>query len=84
MSEEELSRISSEKVELLKKRYGEINDVRVDCWCYCIKKQVWVKGEIAGKRQAELLRVTDCEEKTCPMRYSKFCLIGKLREGRWR
>jgi len=58
--------------------------IRVDCWCPVVKKQVWIKGEIVGKRQAELLRVRECEQIGCPMKHSKFCLIGKLREGRWR
>jgi len=57
--------------------------LRVSCWCYTAKKQVWVKGRIEGKRQADLLRVVECEEKNCPERHSTYCLIGKLREGIW-
>jgi len=41
-------------------------------------------GEIVGKRQAELLRVRECEQIGCPMKHSKFCSVGKLKEGRWR
>ena len=58
--------------------------IRVSCWCYTAKKQVWVRGRIEGKRQAQLLRIVECEEVDCPLRHSAYCLIGKLREGRWR
>ena len=53
------------------------------CWCYAVKKQVRIQGKIVGWRQAELLEVTGCSEELCPEKYSKFCLVGKLREGRW-
>lgn len=55
----------------------------VSCWCYATQRQVQVKGRIVGKRQADLLEISDCEHKHCPKRYAKDCLIGKLREGRW-
>ena len=57
--------------------------MKVSSWCYATKRQVNVEGEIVGKRQAELLKVTECEEKDCVQRYAEECLIGKLREGRW-
>ena len=56
---------------------------RVSSWCYGVRKQVWVYGVLVGRRQADLLRVLDCEEKACSMRGTESCLIGKLREGRW-
>jgi len=49
-----------------------------------MEKQVQVQGRIVGRRQAELLDVTGCSEDSCPQKFSKFCLIGKVREGRWR
>ena len=53
------------------------------CWCYVTKRQVKIEGDIVGRRQADLLKVTDCEHKICPERSSEFCLIGKPRKGRW-
>jgi hypothetical protein len=38
----------------------------VSCWCYAIQRQVQVKGRIVGKRQADLLEISDCEHKDCP------------------
>jgi len=74
--------LTSEKTE--KNLYNPVsNPVRVSCWCYITKKQVWVKGRIVGKRQADLLRVVECEENNCPERHSTYCLIGKLKEGVW-
>ena len=55
----------------------------MSCWCYAARKQVWVYGVIVGRRQADLLRVLDCKEKSCPMRGIESCLIGKLRGERW-
>ena len=57
--------------------------MRTDTWCYAIKKQVWVKGAIMGKRQADLLLIVDCEESKCSERNSTECIVGKLREGQW-
>jgi len=57
--------------------------VKLSSWCYGTKKMVEVEGEIVGKRQADLLKVTDCTQKDCPKRGTTECLIGKLREGRW-
>jgi len=57
--------------------------MKVSCWCYGKKMQINIEGEIEGKRQAELLRVNDCEHKNCDKRNAEDCLIGKLREGRW-
>ena len=62
---------------------GKERPRRVSSWCYAARKQVWVYGVIVGRRQADLLRVLDCEEKSCSMRGSESCLIGKLREGIW-
>jgi len=54
------------------------------CWCYATQRQVRVKGEIVGKRQADLLRISDCEHKeTCPRACAVDCLIGEVLEGRW-
>jgi len=53
------------------------------CWCYATQRQVQVRGRIVGKRQADLLEISDCEHKDCAKRYAKDCLIGKLLEGRW-
>jgi hypothetical protein len=58
--------------------------IKSKCWCYAAKKYVKIKGIIEGQRQADLLRITDCElEGTCEYVGSKGCFVGKLREGRW-
>jgi len=57
--------------------------LHVDCWCYLAKHVVMLEGKIVGKRQADLLQVTDCMEKKCIQRGEETCLIGKIREGRW-
>ena len=44
---------------------------------------VHIKGEIVGKRQADLLKIFDCELRDCPKHYAVDCLINKLLEGRW-
>jgi len=55
-----------------------------DCWCYAIKDMVKIRGRIVGKRQCELLEVTECDfQSDCPKRHGAACLIGKIREGRW-
>lgn len=67
-------------------------EIRVECWCYREKRQVIVFGVLQGKRQAELLKVTDCSEFDvergetfkCRGRGDLKCLIGKVREGRWK
>jgi len=56
---------------------------RVSCWCYATQRQVYLKGKIVGRREAELLKISDCEYRDCPKRYAVDCLIGKLRESRW-
>jgi len=53
------------------------------CHCTATQRQVRIKGRIAGHRQADLLKITDCEHKNCPMRYTADCLIGKVLESRW-
>jgi hypothetical protein len=58
--------------------------VNVSCWCYAVQRQVKVSGKIVGRRAAELLEITDCSEASCPKRGAVDCLIGKVREGRWR
>ena len=58
--------------------------LRVSCWCYCTQKMTVIEGEIVGKHQAELLKVIDCTQTECPKRGAETCLIGKLKEGRWR
>jgi hypothetical protein len=40
-------------------------------------------GEIVGKRQAEILRVSDCQVLDCACRGSRDCLISREIEGRW-
>ena len=56
----------------------------VSCWCCAMQRQVQVKGKIVGKRQADLLKVGDCEcKKTCLRACAVGCLIGKVVEGRW-
>lgn len=55
----------------------------VSCWCYATERQVQVRGRIVGKRQADLLEVSDCEHQDCAKRYAKDCMIGRLLEGRW-
>jgi len=60
-----------------------VSEIRASCWCYAMQRQVYVKGRIVGKRQADLLEILDCEHKDCLKRYAVDCLIGKLLEGRW-
>jgi len=40
-------------------------------------------GEIVGKRQAVILRVSDCVVQNCFRRGSPDCLISREIEGRW-
>jgi hypothetical protein len=56
---------------------------RVSCWCYTAQRQVHLEGRVVGKRQADLLKISDCECKDCPKRYAVDCLIGKMLESRW-
>jgi len=58
-------------------------EIKTQCWCYARKKQVVIHGLPRGKRQADLIEVTDCNEKNCILRGDLICLIGKIREGRW-
>lgn len=60
-----------------------MSGVGVSCWCCAMQRQVRVKGDVVGRRQADLLKIIDCECKDCPKRYSVDCLVGKLREGKW-
>ena len=57
--------------------------VKKSCWCYAMKRQVTIEGEIIGERQATLLKVMDCEKLICVKRGDSDCLIGKIREGKW-
>jgi len=58
--------------------------VKKSSWCYAMKRQVMVTGEIIGERQATLLKVTDCKWKfACAKCEDPDCLIGKVREGKW-
>lgn len=67
-----------------------MTEITDSCWCYTMKRQVNVTGTIVEapiqeQRQAELLKVKDCDvENICPKRRQEGCLIGKLREGKWR
>ena len=59
-------------------------EIKSECWCYLLKRTVQIKGNVEGKRQATLLRITHCELETmCAFRRDRECLVGKLREGRW-
>jgi len=58
-------------------------EITCRCWCYGVKDMVNVKGELVGRRQAELMVVKECERVNCPKRGDVDCLINKLREGRW-
>ena len=55
----------------------------VTCWCYAVRKQVKVNGEVVGVRAADLLKIFDCLEFDCRKRGDPDCLIGKVRESRW-
>ena len=55
----------------------------VECWCCAVRRMVTVKGEVVGRRAAELLKIVDCLEVGCPRRGAVDCLVGKVREGRW-
>ena len=57
--------------------------MRVLCWCYATAKMVTIKGEVVGRRAADLLKVNDCLEVDCRKRGDPDCLIGKVRESRW-
>jgi hypothetical protein len=57
--------------------------IEVSCWCCATQREVRVKGEIVGRRQADLLKITECQRRDCPKRRAVDCLIGKLVEGRW-
>lgn len=57
--------------------------IKCSCWCYATQRQVNLEGVIAGRRQADLLKVTDCQHKDCPKRFEVDCLIGHVMEGRW-
>ena len=53
------------------------------CYCTATQRQVQIEGRIVGHRQADLLKITDCEHKHCPKRHAVRCLIGKIKESRW-
>ncbi|MBA7580998.1 hypothetical protein ES708_22897 [subsurface metagenome] len=57
--------------------------IETDCWCYAATKQVNIKGVIEGRREADLLKVTECAETKCLNRFKQDCLIDKIREGKW-
>jgi hypothetical protein len=57
--------------------------IEASCWCCAMQREVRVKGEIVGRRQADLLKIADCQHRDCPKRGAVGCLIGKLLEGRW-
>jgi len=52
------------------------------CWCWFAQRQAKLKGTIIGKRQAEILKVEDCQE-NCGKKRSEDCLIGRELESRW-
>lgn len=58
--------------------------VDVECWCCAVRRMVVIRGEVVGRRAAELLEVVDCLEVGCPRRGAVGCLVGMVREGRWR
>ena len=55
----------------------------VSCWCYVAAKMVLVRGEVVGRRAADLLKVNDCLEVGCLHGGVPDCLVGKIRESRW-
>lgn len=57
--------------------------LRRECWCYTAAKQVWIRGRIVGHRQADVMRILDCEDQKCTLRNTKDCLVGKVREAAW-
>lgn len=75
----QFSTLEEKIIEKLKKR----GKMKVECWCYITERNCRLDGEIVGKRQAELLRVDNCQHRDCPKRFSVDCLIGKVLEGRW-
>jgi len=58
-------------------------EVSCSCWCHATERQVRIKGRLVGRRQADLLEVSDCERKDCERRGAVDCMIGKLMESRW-
>ena len=54
-----------------------------ECWCCAAQRMAVLMGEIVGRRQAEILRVSDCQVSDCAWRSSLDCLIGREIEGRW-
>lgn len=57
--------------------------IDTSCWCYAINKTVQISGVITGHRQADLLKIIECEEAMCIDRNEPCCLLGKIREGKW-
>ena len=61
-----------------------MSEIEFSCWCCATQRQVQLKGRIVGKRQADLLEVTNCEHReACSKVNHVECLVGKLLEGRW-
>ena len=54
-----------------------------ECWCCVAQCMAVLMGEIVGRRQAEVLRVSDGKFSDCVWRGSRDCLIGREIEGRW-
>lgn len=54
-----------------------------ECWCCVARRVVVLRGEIVGRRQAEVLRVSDCGVQGCAWRGCRGCLVGCEVEGRW-
>lgn len=69
----------------IKRRQNKsVAEQETECWCYDMKRTVRIKGEIVGRRQAVLLKVTWCElYDICPKKREPDCLVGKIREGKW-
>ena len=55
----------------------------LECWCCVAQRMARLMGKIVGRRQAEILRVSECQISDCAGRGSLDCLIGKEIEGRW-
>ncbi|MCJ7614177.1 hypothetical protein MUO71_05375 [Candidatus Bathyarchaeota archaeon] len=70
-------------MELAKKGLSGGVGEGVTCWCYAVRKQVKVNGEVVGVRAADLLKIFDCLEVDCRKRGAPDCLIDKVRESRW-
>ena len=55
----------------------------ISCWCYETQRQVNIKGELDRGSISQVLTVEKCnQEAVCPQVFTKYCLLGKKREGK--